>query len=259
MTMPSEHQVLAKWGEIGKLAEKLVARSSTPDGFSIRPSSALAGDDRHSSPFQVSHAVKTSITSAVDHLHALCALVLRAQVLHIAAPATLARGALECAATAVWIASPASRDERLTRTLQWQVKNIKDGDQAATSAGIAVPTPLEDRLDKVKNVAAVRRLQYVPTIKKGYTSTEAVKAAEMYLPWQLGVLLPWRLASGFAHGRSWAMLSYGNVVQTSPTADPTVQNLVVENDLGRALFLGLAAAHTVKGAVEVYEQRGSAP
>jgi hypothetical protein len=108
MALPSEEQTRAKWLEIATLAEMLTERSGTENGFSISPGSPLSGDDRHCQPYHVSHAVKVSITSAVDHLHALCALVLRSGFLHLAAPATLARGALECASAAVWMASPRS-------------------------------------------------------------------------------------------------------------------------------------------------------
>ena len=41
----------------------------------------------------------------------------------------------------------------------------------------------------------------------GYTSTETVKCGEEHAPdLPLGVVLPWRVCSGFAHGRPWAYL-----------------------------------------------------
>lgn len=256
--MPSEEQAQAKWQEIAALAEKLVNRSGIEDGYSISPGSALAGDDARCQPYHASHAVKTNITAAVDHLHALCVLVLNSGFMHLAAPATVARGALECASTAVWIASPSSRDERISRTLRWNATDVKDGDKAATGFGVPVPTPLQDRYDKIEAVANKRSLPF-NVIKRGYTSTEAVTAAEDYLKPTLGVVFPWRLASGFAHGRRWAMLAYADTMEKKATSDPNVVNLKMENDYGKLLYLGWAAAVVVKGAVRLYEQRGAAP
>lgn len=90
----STAEVESAWGKIKILADDLVERSGRENGFSIEPGSPLAGDDKHSSPYQVSHAIKMSITAAVDHLHALSVLVCNSGFLHLAAPATLTRGAL---------------------------------------------------------------------------------------------------------------------------------------------------------------------
>lgn len=254
MTSLSDEQVRQKWSEIGVFAEELVDRTGTPNGFAVASGSAFAGDDRHCQPYHASHAVRMSITAAADHLHALCALVLKSGFLHLSAPATLARGALEAASAAVWITSPNLRDERITRALKWNVTDIKDGDKAATEAGLPVPTPLQDRLDKVETVAVARGLTFKP-ISGGYKSTEAVKEAEAVLAPPLGVLFPWRLASGFAHGRRWSMLAMADTMQKQATKDPGVSNIKMENDYSQVLYLGWAAATVTRGAVRLYDQR----
>ena len=258
MVMPSEKQVRATWAKIASLAAKLAERSETENGFSISPRSPFAGDDCHCQPYHVSHAVKMSITAAIDHLHALCALVFQSGFLHLAAPAALARGALECASTAVWIASPSKRDERIERALKWNIADVKDSDRAATDAGIPVPTSLQDRKNKIEAVAVKRSLPFKP-ISGGYKSSDAVKAAEEFLKPPLGVVLPWQLASGFAHGRRWAMLAFADTMQKQATSDPGVVNIKMENDHAKVLYLGLAAATVVQEAVRLYEQRGTAP
>jgi hypothetical protein len=240
--------------KIATLADKLISRSETAGGFRVAPGSAFAGDDRHCQPYHASHAAMMSITAAADHLHALCALVLQSGFLHLAAPATLARGVLESASAAVWIANPTLRDERITRALKWNVTDIKDGDKAATGAGLPVPTPLQDRLDKVENVALARGLAFKP-ISGGYKSTEVVIEAEAVLAPPLGVLFPWRLASGFAHGRRWSMLAFADTMQKQATQDPAVSNIKMENDISRVLYLGWAAATVIQGAVRMYDQR----
>jgi hypothetical protein len=199
-----------------------------------------------------------NITSAADHLHATCALVLRTGFLHLAAPATLARGVLECASTAIWIASPITRNERITRALKWNIEDVRDGDRAATGAGLPVPTSLQDRKAKIEAVANKRSLPF-RTISGGYRSSDAVKAAEDYLKSPFGVVLPWQLASGFAHGRRWAMLAFADTMQKRTTSDPDVTGIKMESDWTRVLFLGLAAASVLLGAVRLFEQRGAAP
>jgi len=254
----SDEQAWAKWQEIGAMAERLSNRAGSEGGFTVSPGSPLAGDDAHCQPYHVSHAVTTNIISAIDHLHAMCALILRSGVLHAAAPATLARAILECASTAIWIAVPGRRDERVRRALRWNVQDIKDGDRAAAEAGLEVPTPLQDRMDKIEAVAMRRSLEFKP-ISGGYKSTEAVKAAEEYLASPLRVCFPWQLASGFAHGRRWAMLAFADLLPTLPTADPDVVKLRWENDNTIVLYLGMAAAIAVKGAIRLYDERSKSP
>ncbi|GLW90280.1 hypothetical protein [Actinokineospora globicatena] len=258
-TIVNDQAAMAKWQEISVLASRLVERSGRENGFAIHPRSPLAGDDLHSSPYHVSHAVKINIASAVDHLHGLCALVTSAGVLHLAAPATLARGALECAATAIWIACPTTRDERVTRALKWNIADIKDGDRAATAAGLPVPTSLQDRKNKVEAVAVARGLPFKP-ISGGYKILDdALASADAYLQSPLHVSFPWQLASGFAHGRRWSTLAFADTMEKKATSQPGVVNIKMENDLSRVLYLGLAAALAVQGAVRLYELRGTAP
>jgi hypothetical protein len=254
----SEEQAQTKLREIATFADTLIERSATPQGFAIEPKSSLAGDDMHTDPYQTSHAVKMSITYAADHLHGLCALVLNSGFLHLAAPFTVARGALESASAAIWIASPQSRDERVRRTLRWNIKDVKDGSKAADDAGIPIPTPLADRKRKIEAVAAKRSIPFTE-IKNGYTSTEAVEAAEKYVNNPMGVLFPWRVASGFAHGRRWSMLAFSEVMEKAATSTPGVTNVKMENDFSRVLFFAMAAALTIKGAIALYEKRGTAP
>jgi hypothetical protein len=253
----SDADVESAWNKIQTLADNLAEWLGREDGFSIEAGSPLTGDDKHSSPHHVSHAVRTEITAAVDHLHALSVLVCTSGFLHLAAPATLARGALETASTAIWIMSPRGRDERITRALKWTVLDIKDSDRAAIDAGVPITTPLQDRLDKVEIVAVRRGLDF-RQIKRGYKSTEAVAAAEAHTNSSFGVVLPWRLCSGSAHGRRWPQLVLMEL-EKHPTVDPRVTNVKLENDFGRLLSIAIPAAHTVSDAVELFDQKARKP
>ncbi|WP_410785873.1 hypothetical protein [Kribbella sp. C-35] len=61
--------------------------------FDVQHRSSLAGDDAKADPYQVSHAVTQQIGVAVDHMHAIHALVRDAGALHNGAPFSLARPA----------------------------------------------------------------------------------------------------------------------------------------------------------------------
>lgn len=258
MDVLTDAQVAHAWEQIEVQAHRLALRTGSEGGFSVAPGSALADDDQASAPYQVSHAVRTSITAATDHLHALCVLALRSQILHVSAPATVARGVLECASAAVWIMSPPNRTERITRSLKWNMQDIRDGDKAATKAQIPVRTVLTVRQDKVRSFAIQRSIAY-KTVKDGYSSTDAVTAAESYLRPPLGVLLPWQIASGFAHGRRWAMIAYSDQVRKPSTEAPDVVNVKMENDLGKALYLALAGASVLQSAVNLFDQYSKVP
>ena len=126
----------------------------------------------------------------MDHLQAMCVQVLRTGVLHLYAPASLARGALECASTTMWLTGADTSDERITRALKWNVADVRDGDRAFTDAGLTIPTPLPARLDKIEVVATRCGLPF-KSISGGYRSSDAVKEAQKLLDRSpYGVLMP---------------------------------------------------------------------
>jgi hypothetical protein len=70
----------------------------------------------------------------------------------------------------------------------------------------------------------------------------------------LGVVLPWRLCSGFAHGRPWAYLGS---LDWDPKPGPSsgVTEIRMSSDLTRALYPNLAAMHLLERFLRLY-QRG---
>ncbi|MDQ3576473.1 MAG: hypothetical protein M3443_02495 [Actinomycetota bacterium] len=251
--MPDEDQAKAILQKMSETTVTWVERIGKPDGFRVGDGSALQGDDTAASQFLVSHALRTCIGAAVDHLHGLYALVLTTGVLHLSTPATVTRGALESAATAIWIAEPNLRDDRVRRALSWFYKDVKDGDAAATGAGIPVPTKLQDRIDKLNKAATDRGLQ---SAVRGYTSTEAVTAAKAHLgSTKMDVLLMWRLCSGFAHGRSWPLLGFANSTMTPIPGRPGMVGVKTENSYVRVLAMAMAAEQAIEAAIALYELR----
>ena len=63
----------------------------------------------------------------MDHLNCLHALLKDAQVIHMFAPYSLVRAALENASAAVWMLHPSGRATRICRRLRLAVTNIRNG------------------------------------------------------------------------------------------------------------------------------------
>lgn len=85
-----------------------------------------------------------------------------------------------------------------------------------------------------------------------------VTAAEAHTNSPLGVVLPWRLCSGFARGRRWPHLAFAELEKRA-TADPRVVNVKLENDFDRLLYVAYPAAYAVNSAAKLYELRGRKP
>jgi hypothetical protein len=234
------------------LAEAWIARSD--GGFDVGQGSDLADDDAQTMPYTVSHALTTCLIAAIDHHHALLALVLKTDYLHLNAPATVARGALETACTAIWLAAPADRDERIRRTLCWFWKDAKDGDTAATGRGMKVPKPLADRQDELTTLATAQGL--TQSIK-GYTSTDAVTVAKEYLGnnGKMDVLLMWRVCSGFAHGRTWPQLGFSANERTPIPGNPDMVGVRFTSSYVRALSMVTASRQAIEAAIALFEER----
>jgi hypothetical protein len=203
--VPSEQDAQAKWLELAPLLERMMERVGTEGEFPVAAGSSLAGDDTAAAPYQVSHVIRMCLTAGTDHLHAAKTLIVDQGLVHVAAPSSLARGALETFATAFWILQPTQRNERVTRSLRWHAKNMHDAEVTVGGLALAGHIPLKDkfaRLDLVANKCRQNKWSLdLSAIHAGYTSTATVKCAEENLPdLPLGVVLPWRVCSAFAHG-----------------------------------------------------------
>lgn len=252
----SEEAITEKWVRLAPLIERMMERVGTQGQFPVADGSSLAGDDRAAEPYQVSHVLRMCLTAGVDHLHAVKVLVVDRGVLHVAAPSSLARGALENFAAAYWVLGPEGRDDRVERALRWHAKNFKDGNKATGSLNLPGAVPLEDKLRKLYVVGAKRGITE-QNIKAQFTSTEAVRYAEDNAPdLPLGVVLPWQLCSGFAHGRPWAYLGASTLVKV-PVPNSNIVNVQMTSSMGMALYPNLAALQLLERFLRLYETRAA--
>ncbi|KRE33061.1 hypothetical protein ASG82_22785 [Mycobacterium sp. Soil538] len=232
-------------------------RINNPSDFAVSPGSSLAGDDKASDPYQVSHAVQMCIVTGVDHLHAVKSLFIESGVLHSAAPFTLVRGALEILSTAFWILHPSKRDTRVERVLRWNAKNFHDQHPALLSLKLSDAASRDAKYARLAEVGAPRGIS-LETVKKGYASTEAVKYADTNSP-SATPLLPWQMCSGYAHGRAWAFLGMADREMFQETDEPGVLQAQVTSDPQKLLYPTLHAHWLLKDLVELQERRATPP
>ncbi|CAL9339624.1 hypothetical protein SUDANB15_00234 [Streptomyces sp. enrichment culture] len=74
----------------------------------VEPGDSLSEDDAKAPTLGVSSATYQCFTHAVDHLHAVPALLFEAEVVHTYAPYSLLRAAVEAAGKATWLLEPKS-------------------------------------------------------------------------------------------------------------------------------------------------------
>lgn len=102
-------------------------------GISVERGSSLWADDAKTFPHNLSHGVQHALGVSVDHLQCLRSTVRQfdrngrpTNVIHMNAQYSLARGALESAARALWLVDPSNRLERVTRRLRMAYKELGD-------------------------------------------------------------------------------------------------------------------------------------
>ena len=231
---------------------RVTERVGDPNEFSVSPGSSLFGDDEHSDPYQLSHAVQMCLVARIDHLHTAKSHLLDFHVLPAASLFSLVRGALENFGAAYWMLGPKGRDERITRSLRWHAKNFKDQKTAMEPFGKAEATTLDVKLAKLYAVADRRGIA-TAAVRGGYTSTEALEySGEMSS--RCDPLFAWRLCSGYAHGRPWAYLGSADQEQFE-TTDPDVVKLKLTGNQSRVLYPAQQAYHLMVDVGELQQRR----
>lgn len=247
-------QVQAAWAKLAPQIDGLMHRMASPDGFDVDPGSELAADDVASSPYQVSHAARSCLAAAVDHLHASKVLAHDSGLLHLAAPATLARGTIETASTGLWILSPDSRQERVRRTLMWHAQNIHDHFRSGLAPKSSTKSERLARLEVVADRFGLSAKSY----KSADSLTQILQTVEAEHPDLSSLLMSWRICSGFAHGRPWVYLgALQQEVVAKP--EPGVFDIKLTNDSSLALFHILTAALVTERLLKRRQELASPP
>lgn len=226
-----------------------------------QPGSDLAAEDAMTDPFQTSHLVQNLINAAIEHLHAVAALVRRAGILHNAPPFTLNRAAVECGAAAYWMLEPDERTERLWRHNVAASQDTYDYETVSKIITVRTAAPMPDIAKRRATLKAVRsehQLRGATALQTGEMIKDVDRAiasrdgkrndhhAETY----------WRVASGFGHGRQWPTLNV-LVREEVHALGPTTATVKMANTESRVLW-GSALAYELidRSLALMYERSG---
>lgn len=167
----------------------------------VAASSALGVADRLTEPFQSSHTVSFNILTAVDHLHALRALLVDAKAQHIFAPYSLVRSAIENAATALWIMTDSHPRAIAVRSLKIEHANHVDVTRAHKTLGLVVDPTRDKLLEAVITKNGMKR-DGIKANPPGFLKIVEEAAAAHDLGKLPGLM--WQMCSAATHGRNWS-------------------------------------------------------
>ncbi len=226
------------------------------DWTQVIPGSDLSGDDRATSPYQVSQA------AAVSHLQGLREILGVPKdpadfemLLHTHAEFTLARGAFENASGVVWLLESDDRQERVLRRLRQVWAEMKDLDKVRELADLPAPRPRAERLAELEALAQAASISpRALSERPGYAT--AVRAAGKYIlrrdPDTAEVI--WKACSSIAHGETLGLYAYSArdvVGEVSPGVG--LMRLTASVPLLRAAVM--AAVATMPVARRLYARR----
>lgn len=186
-----------------------------------QPSSSLTADDAPLGPWAATHLIRTSYGAGLAHVDAFRRGTAAGEI-DPTSPWTLLRGALENAATGVWLLTGTGRDERRRRALALWAEDMRNRAQHEADTG-HIPAPGgktgTERRQEIYHLADTLGISPLPVPKAGAIVEQAATAAGLD---PVRTRAVWRAASGFAHGRYWPNLRAAQPRAAHTTARPDV-------------------------------------
>lgn len=236
------------------------ASRTAADASRLRPAprSQLQEDDAKASPYHLSHAAWRSLSTAVDHLACLRVLLTEAKVIHMYAPFTLLRAALENSCAAVWLLEPGSSVDRLSRHFRKVLDDIRNEEQVRDLMHQPGLRSEAERLASVRTLAITAGLAGT-AVKARPTYWEIVKTVSESGP-AYGVLeVMWKLCSGYAHGDSWPTLSASQRTEVAGAAPEGVATFKIEANIDLLAKVTMMAVKVTGWGWQLHDQRCTAP
>jgi hypothetical protein len=179
---------------------------------------------------------------------------LKTGMLHVYAPYSLVRGAMENASTAVWLLAPAGRPERALRRLRLAALDVHNGERIKTLIGAVGPRSPDERRDQIRDGARRPSLDPTKALKRpGYG--EIVAAAGGHVPMGEKIAsLNWGICSAVAHGDFWSMVAVAEHDEL-PAAPAGAAHLRVNVNVERLYFSTFFALQMTNHAWRFYDKR----
>jgi hypothetical protein len=222
------------------------------------PGSELREDDDRADPYHVSHAAWRSLSTAVDHLGCLRVLLGDAKTIHMYAPFTLVRAALENGSAAVWMLQPPQREERLARRFRFAIEDIRNSERARKLAGQTGPRTEKERIDQIRDIADRAGLD-AAALKERATYSEIIQAADESRNARHTIEMSWKVCSGFAHGDMWATLGASRRTLMPSLAEEGIETFKIEANLSFLRNVTMLAVAVTKSGWQLFDQRSQPP
>ena len=177
-----------------------------------------------------------------------------AQVIHMYAPFTLLRAALENACTAVWLLDPASRAKRLSRHPRKVIGDIDNEEQVRKLAGQRGPRSEAERIAAIKAIARAAGFDEV-ALKTRPSYSEIARIVSELVPANGIIEAMWRLCSGYAHGDQWPTLSASYRTEIPSAAPEGVGTFRIEANLGLLAKVATMAVKVTGWGWQFHDQR----
>jgi hypothetical protein len=230
----------------------------------VEPGSPMLADDRALDYLQLSHAAWSSLSNAVDNLHAFRSVAISGSgdtfdvtTRPYGAYAPL-RATIENAATALYMMGPANRNERVTRRLRLWIQDGRYMDNVGITLGRKAQT-VDGRMAKMTHIVAARGLD-TAVIKTAIGYGAIVSRAAEYMDGQVThEKAMWQVLSGLTHGQMWATLAVPDHETLSiQISDRTLNNRVTSS---MATYAGFCASAClwVRAAFDLYDRRRRSP
>jgi hypothetical protein len=258
----------------GWLENRIGAALETVLGLEVAATSEIAADDAYLHPvYRTFHQdVVQGLLTALDHLRFLSWSLRNRDEPFPYAQFSLIRTAITAGATALWLLSGDTRDERRIRALEFSIKDIRS-EVAWVNTVKAFPQNQQRSTDDQEWVQEMERRQdwiveqansllnpTEPFTRKSFSKrtsdTDMVEIAGSAIPAgatgdfdpAITLLNTWRAMSGFAHARPWAALPGREITGTDPvTGRWNVTQKGDPNRLLDAAFRGLPAIEQAAG------------
>ena len=178
-------------------------------------------------------------------------------VIHMFAPYSLVRSALENACAAVWMLQPKSRAERVARRLRFAAANIENSEKAKRLIGTVGPHSKQELISELRDIGRQAGIDEADAVRRvGYG--EIVQAVSSTLG--LGPVIPvsWSLCSGIAHGDFWTTLSAAERVEL-PGAPPGLGSFKITANVQLLMYVTTFATQMTGHGWRLYDQRSRPP
>ncbi|OZC91770.1 hypothetical protein CH254_04635 [Rhodococcus sp. 06-412-2C] len=172
-------------------------------GYNIEAGSDLDLDGQRMTVLQVFHGVERALHHSLDCMWGLNQLLVVNGPQHFA-PYVLIRGALESAATAVWLLAPDDQTIRLQRRVSMEIDNSEESSKAINAAGLGNldVARIERHKAGIDALLSEAGLDLQDCRWTGYGAV--VKEIEDAAASRQSVELEWRACSGMSHGKLWS-------------------------------------------------------